>query len=359
MKIVIRAGGVGTRLWPYSRKRHPKQFHALVGARTMVQEAVERIIPLVEEGDLYVSTGADLVGIVQEQLPSLSADHLIVEPALRNTGPAVGLECALLEARFPGCTVASLGSDHHIGKPEEFRRLLGVADAALEAMPETLFTIGVRPTRVETGYGYILKGAQVRAVEGEPIYAVTAFTEKPDADLARSYVESGEYLWNSNMFVWKASTVLELFRRFEPQIHEILMRIADAVGTPGEADVIRDQYPRMTEVAIDNAVLERADAVATLEADIDWSDIGSWGALTDVLPTDERGDLLSGDVLALDTKNVIAFGPPDKLIAMVGVEDLVVVDTGDALLICRRDGSQRVKEIVARLAGDPELAKYT
>ena len=359
MKIVIRAGGVGTRLWPYSRKRHPKQFHALVGARTMVQEAVERVLPLVEEGDLYVSTGADLVGIVQEQLPGLTADRLIVEPALRNTGPAVGLECALLESRFPGCTVASLGSDHHIGKPEEFRRLLGVAEAALEILPDTLFTIGVRPTRVETGYGYIRKGAQVKAVEGEPVYAVTAFTEKPDPDLARSYVEGGEYLWNSNMFVWKAATILELFRRFEPQIHESLMRIADAVGTANEVDVIRDEYPRMTEVAIDNAVLERAEAVATLEADIDWSDIGSWGALTDVLPTDERGNLLSGDVLAVDAKNVTVYGQPGKLVALVGVDDLVVVDTGDALLVCRRDGSQRVKDIVTRLAGDPELARYT
>ncbi|MDP6776154.1 MAG: sugar phosphate nucleotidyltransferase [Candidatus Latescibacteria bacterium] len=357
MKIVIRAGGVGTRLWPYSRKRRPKQFHSLVGSRTMVQEAVDRVVPLVNEDDLYVSTGADLVGLVQEQLPTLAADRLIVEPALRNTGPAVGLECALLEARFPGCTVASLGSDHHIGRPEEFRRLLSVAEAALEEMPDTLFTIGVKPTRVETGYGYIQKGARLCAVEGEPVHAVSAFTEKPDADRARAYVDSGDYLWNSNMFVWKASTMLELFRRFEPEIHRTLEQIAEAVGTPREAGVILEEYPKMPEVAIDNAILERAESVATLEADIHWSDIGSWGALTDVLATDDQGNLLSGDILAVDTRNVTAYGPEGKLIALVDVEDLVVVDTGDALLVCPREGSQRVKDLVERLTDDPGRAR--
>ena len=169
MKIVIRAGGIGTRLWPYSRKNHPKQFHALVGPCSMIQEAVARVRPLAGPEDLYISTGVDSVSQVREQLPELREDQLIVEPALRNTGPAVGLECALLEARYPGCTVASLGSDHHIGKPEEFCRLLQVAEAALEELPDALFTLGVMPTRVETGYGYIHKGEVMAMVSGEPI----------------------------------------------------------------------------------------------------------------------------------------------------------------------------------------------
>ena len=169
MKFVIRAGGIGTRLWPFSRKKKPKQFHALVGEHTMLQEAVRRLSALAQIDDLYVSTGSGLVSGVQEQLPDLAPGNTIVEPALRNTGPAVGLECVLLETRFPGCTIASLGSDHHIGKPDEFCRLLKVAEDALEDRPETLFTIGVKPTRVDTGFGYIQKGNVITTVNDESV----------------------------------------------------------------------------------------------------------------------------------------------------------------------------------------------
>lgn len=349
MKIVIRAGGIGTRLWPFSRQTQPKQFHALVGTETMVQEAVSRVMPIADVGDVFVSTGADLVGVVGEQLPAIPTDQVIVEPALRNTGPAVGLECILLETRYPGCTVASLGSDHHIGKPEEFCRLLTVAADALEDMPDTLFTIGVKPTRVDTGFGYIQKGDVAATVNDEPIYTVNAFTEKPDAERAKTYVESGQYLWNSNMFVWKARTVLDLFAQYEPDIYALLEEIGAAVGTDQEAAVIQAVYPKMKEIAVDNAIIERAPHVATLEADIDWSDIGSWGALTDVLPVDEDGNLINGNVVSLNSKNVTVYGRQDKVIALVDVDNLIVVDTGDALLILPRDGSQRVRDVVGAL----------
>lgn len=358
MKIVIRAGGLGTRLWPYSRRQRAKQFHALVGERSMLQEAVAHVAELAGPDDLFVSTGIDQVERVREQLPDLDVDHLIVEPALRNTGPAVGLECALLEARYPGCTIASLGSDHYIGRPAEYRRLLRVAEAALEAMPEALFAIGVRPTRVETGYGYIRKGKEYCRVAGEPIYAVEGFAEKPDEERARAYVESGQYLWNSNLFVWKARTLLDLLGHFEPELHQLLMEIQAAVGTPEEQAVIRRVYPRAKEISIDNALLERCDRVVTLEAEIAWSDIGSWGSLTEVLPVDGQGNLFSGEVLSLDASQVTAYGPKGKLIVLVDVENLAVVDTPDALLVCRRDRTQRVKEVVGRLQGDPRFARY-
>lgn len=349
MKFVIRAGGFGTRLWPYSRTTRPKQFHRMVGERTMLQEAAHRIRPLADVRDLHVSTGSELVALVRNQLPELPETGLIVEPALRNTGPAVGLECVLLESRYPGCTVASLGSDHHIGRPDEFCRLLRAAGDAAEEDPDALFLLGVKPTRVDTGYGYIRKGGVAGRVDGEPVYGVAQFREKPDEPTARRYVESGDYLWNSNMFVWKARTVLALFEQFEPELHRILMRIRAAAGTASERDVIAREYPRMTEVAIDHAIIERAPRVAALEADIDWSDIGSWGALTDVLPVDAEGNLVSGEVLNLNSRDNTAYGVEGKLIALVDVEGLVVVDTPDALLICRRDGAQRVREVVAAL----------
>lgn len=349
MKFVIRAGGVGTRLWPLSRKNRPKQFHALTGNRTMLQEAVHRLGSLAKIDDLYVSTGVELLHSVREQLPDLSAENAILEPVLRNTGPAVGLECALLEARFPGCTIASLGSDHHIGKPEEFCRLLKVAEDALENRAETLFVLGVKPTRADTGFGYIQKGDVIARINDEPIYAVESFTEKPDATTAKTYLESGQYLWNSNMFVWKARTMLDLFAKFEPEMYALLEQIGTAAKVGRDADVIAEAYPQMKNIAIDHAIIERASDIAAIEADIDWSDIGAWGALTDVLSVDENGNLLRGNVLSINAKNTTVYGNKDKIIALVDIENLIVVDTGDALLILPRDGSQRVKDVVEAL----------
>ena len=352
MKIVIRAGGVGTRLWPYSRKKRPKQFHAMTGDTSMLQDAVERVKPIAKLEDIYVSTGAETAGLVQEQLPGLSAHQVIVEPALRNTGPAVGLECALLEARDPGCIIASLGSDHFIGKNKEFCRLLSIAETALRDLPTHLFTLGVKPTRNETGYGYICRGPELANFSGVSIHDVESFTEKPDSEHAKSFVESGSYLWNSNMFVWKASAVLELFKRFEPEMYAGLMRISDAVGSIHERDVIALEYPKLKQVAIDNAIIERADNVATIEADIEWGDIGSWAALTDVLPTDSSGNLFSGDVLSIASNNSTVYAGSKKVIALIGVEDLIVVDTEDALLVCRKEDAQRVREVIDNLQSE-------
>jgi mannose-1-phosphate guanylyltransferase len=360
MKFVIRAGGIGTRLWPYSRASKPKQFHDLAGSgKTMLQDAVGRIAPIAGKEDIFVSTGAALEPLVREQLPDLQADQLIIEPALRNTGPAVGLECALLETRFPGCTIASLGSDHHIGKADEFCRLLSAAEKAAETHPDYLFTIGVKPTRAETGYGYIRKGALLCEAEGEPVHEASEFTEKPDEALAQQYVDGGEYLWNSNMFVWKAKTVLDLFAEFQPGIHEGLMRIAAATAGTGVRAVIDKEYPSLAAIAVDNAILEPASKVATLEGDLDWGDIGSWAALTDVMDTDGDGNLLNGEVVCLDAKGVTAYAQAGRLIALVGVEDLVVVDTKDALLICRKDQAQRAREIVDRLQAEERLKRYS
>ena len=358
MKFVIRAGGIGTRLWPYSRKTHPKQFHAFEGDRTMLQEAFYRVDAIAASADRYVSTGSAHVRLVGEQLPDLTPDHLIVEPALRNTGPAVGLECVLLEHHAPGCTIASLGSDHHIGKPAELCRLLVAAEEALVSYPDSLILVGVKPSCPETAYGYIQKGSIFHEAKGEPIYEVSGFKEKPDAQTAQGYLEFGEFLWNSNMFVWRADAVLRLFEKFEPGIYDGLMKIKNALGTADDAKVIQEIYPTLKEIAIDNAILEKADKVAVVEADIDWSDIGSWGAMSDVLPTDAAQNLLNGKVLQIDTKETTVYSQTEKLIALVGVENLVVIETEDAILICPRDQSQRVRDVVRKLKEDDELKNY-
>jgi mannose-1-phosphate guanylyltransferase len=359
LKFVIRAGGVGTRLWPYSRQGKPKQFHAMAGQGTMLQQAVERIAPIATMDDIYVSTGAGMEELVRRQLPDLPEDHLIVEPALRNTGPAVALECALIEARTPGCTIASLGSDHYIGRPDVFNHLLQVAERAAEAHPDTLFTVGVKPTRPETGYGYIGKGDELLRDGDDGIWQVSEFTEKPDLERARQYVDSGRFLWNSNMFVWRADTVLELFQRCAPEIHRRAAAIGAAAAAGDWRDVLSREYPDMPNIAVDNAILETAPKVATLEADMNWGDIGSWAALTDVIDADDAGNLLRGRVVNVDSTGSTVYAHGDKVVALVGVEDLVVVDTEDALLVMPKDQAQRVKDVLARLQADEELRRHT
>ncbi|MBS11340.1 MAG: mannose-1-phosphate guanylyltransferase [Gemmatimonadetes bacterium] len=350
MKFVIRAGGIGSRLWPYSRQSQPKQFHAFEGDMTMLQHAYHRVVTIASGEDRYVSTGAAHDSLVREQLPELGDDHVIIEPALRNTGPAVGLECVLLEHHAPGCTIASLGSDHHIGKPEEFCRLLLAAEEALIEHPDTLILVGVKPWCAETAYGYIQKGGVIHEANDEPIYAVEAFKEKPDVETAQVWFESGNYLWNSNMFVWRADTLLRLFERFEPEIYEGLMTIKASLGTDDADRVLSEVYPTLKEIPVDNAILEKAEKVAVVEADIDWSDIGSWGAMSDVLPTDSDDNLLNGNVISIDAKNTTVYSQTDKLIALVGVDNLAIVETEDALLILPRDESQRVRDLVDKLS---------
>ncbi|MEE2659344.1 MAG: sugar phosphate nucleotidyltransferase [Candidatus Latescibacterota bacterium] len=359
MKFVIRAGGVGTRLWPYSRQSKPKQFHNMAGDRTMLQDAVERIAPIAGMPDIYVSTGRDMEQLVREQLPDLPEDHLIVEPALRNTGPAVALECALLQAHEPGCTIASLGSDHYIGLPDEFCRLLKAAETAATEFPEYLFTIGVRPTRPETGYGYIRKGDELTWVGEDAVYRAIEFTEKPNENTAQSYADTGEYLWNTNMFVWRSGTVLELFKQHAPEVYERVQTIAETAATGGDwRAAVEREYRQMPRVAVDNAIIEPAAHVATLEGVLNWGDIGTWAALTDVIDADAHGNLLRGRVVSIDARGTTAYGSVDKIIALVGVEDLIVVDTPDALLVCPKDQAQRVREVLERLREDDELKAH-
>ena len=338
--------------------KRQKQLHAFEGDRTMMLEAFHRVDSIANAEDRYVSTGAAHGDLARSQLPDLADDHLIIEPALRNTGPAVGLECVLLEHHTPGCTIASLGSDHHIGKPDEFWRLLQAAETALEAYPDSLILVGVKPWQAETGYGYIRKGDVFHTANDVPIYEVGEFKEKPDAETAQAWFESGEYLWNSNMFVWRADTVLRLFEKFEPEIYAGLMQIKDALGGPDARKVIEDVYPTLKEIPIDNAILEKADKVAVIEADIDWSDIGSWGAMSDVLPTDDAKNLVNGNVVHVDTKETTVYAQSGKLVTLVGVENLAVIETDDAILICPRNETQRVRDVVDRLKGDADLEGY-
>jgi mannose-1-phosphate guanylyltransferase len=357
MKIVIRAGGVGTRLWPCSTSRMPKQFLPLFGDRSCAQTAYERFVGsgLVRPEDVYVSVGRDHEAIVREQFAVLPADHVIVEPSRQDTGAAIGLESVWIAREAPEATIASLGSDHWVARPEVFIAALRAAEAFLSEKPEYLVAIACEPTRAETNYGHVKKGAVLGRHGGVPVHQAEEFTEKPDAETAERMTASGEYLWNANFFVWRAETILDFFRRYKPAMYETLKEIQVALGTDGEAAALERLYPQLEKVAIDYAVMEpagREGRIATIPADMGWSDIGSWATLTDAFPPDEGGNLfVGGEVFSLGTRDTTVYidNPARRLVAVLDVEGLAIVETAEALLVVPKEKAGRVKELVGEL----------
>jgi len=353
MRIVIRAGGVGTRLWPWSRSDMPKQFLPMFDGKSCVQVAWKRFTGsgLAAPEDIYLSVGKAHQELVREQLPGLSPEHLIVEPSSRDTAPAIGLETIHVASESPQAVVASLGSDHFVGKPDVFVKALQVAERFLAEEPDYLLAVACEPGRIETNYGHIKKGAVLKVIEGMPVHVADEFTEKPDYRQAEHYTRSGQYLWNANFFVWSAGTLLRRLEEHEPEMHEGLMRIKAAIGGPGYRNVLEEVYPMLKKVAVDYAVLEpvsREGGLVVLPVAMEWSDIGSWGTITDAFPPDSAGNLFAGPVRAEDVRDTTVFikNPDRKVVALIGTEGLAVVDTPDVLLICPKEMSGRVKKIV-------------
>ncbi len=361
MKIVIRAGGTGTRLWPWSRSDRPKQFLPMFEGRSCVQVAYRRLADAGLGGpdDTYLSVGQAHEGLAREQLPELSEDHFIVEPARMDTAAAIGLETIVVAGEDPEVIITSQGSDHYVGRPEAFVKALRAAEEFLSAEPRRLLCIACEPTRVETNYGHIRKGEPLAECGGMTVFQAEEFTEKPDLPTARRYTECGQYLWNANFFAWRSGTLMEQFKEFEPQMHATLMEILEARGTSSFPQVLKEKYPTLKEIAIDYAVLEPAGEkhrLAVLPVAMQWSDIGSWATLTDAFPPDEDGNLFVGPIVSRDTKNTTVYcvNSSRKIVAMLGVEGLAVVDTEDALLLCPKELSGRVKEFVEELKNHPE-----
>ena len=366
MKIVIRAGGTGTRLWPWSRSDRPKQFLPMFDGKSCVQTAYDRFTGsgLAATDDMYVSIGERNLELARQQLPELDEDHFIVEPAKRDTAAAIGLETVVAAEGDPDVTIASLGSDHYVEKPEEFVDALRAADEFLDEHPDYLLAIACEPTRVETGYGHIRKGNRLSEHRGTNVFEVAQFTEKPDFRTAERYTESGEYLWNANFFVWKSGTLMQQFDDLEPGMHTKFQRLLDAREEGNFGEVLQDVYPTIKKVAVDYAVLEPAASegrMAVLPVSMGWSDIGNWSSITDAFETDQNGNFLDGPVHDNDTTNctVVVKNPDRKLVATIGVEGLAVVDTEDALLIVPKERSGEVKQLVQDLKEDEDHRDLT
>ena len=343
---LIMAGGFGTRLWPLSRRDHPKQSLALVGGRTMFEHAVDRIAPIFQPEQIFVVTGAEHVDSLAAQAPELPRENFIVEPQGRGTGPAIGLGAIHLLRQDPEAIMAVLTADHFIVDADRFRQVLTAA--AQVAEDGHLVTLGIAPSFPSTGYGYIKQGESLRGAEGFPVYRAERFTEKPTLETALHMVESGEYSWNSGMFIWRVERVMEEFQRQMPDFYVQLAQVETALGGTGYQPTLNRVWPEVVKQTIDYGVMEGAEDVAVIPVDIGWSDIGSWTSLSEILPTDREGNTIVGPHVGIDTRETVVFGGK-RLIATIGLEGMVIVDTEDALLVCPRDREQEVRAIVRQL----------
>lgn len=341
------AGGVGERFWPSSRRLHPKQLLDLTGRGSMLRLTIDRIGDLAQPDEIYVYTNREQRIAVLAGVRGLVPEaNVIGEPVGRNTAPTIGLAAVVAERRRGGGAMLVLPADHVVEPADRFREAVRAGEKFVSAH-RALLTFGIVPTRPETGYGYIRPGQELWHDGDTVVLRAEAFLEKPAPERARALVGQGCF-WNSGMFMWRTDTVLDGLRRHQPEMFAVLERIGAASGTRPLDEVLNEEYRRAPAVSIDYALMEKADNVAVLRADFSWNDVGSWEFIRDVHDADADGNVLVGDHIAIDAhgNTVVA---RDRLVGLIGVDDLVVVDAGDAILVCRRDRAQDVRKIVAEL----------
>ncbi|MGH9816378.1 MAG: mannose-1-phosphate guanylyltransferase [Candidatus Acidiferrales bacterium] len=360
---VILAGGRGTRFWPRSRTRTPKQLLNIVGSDTMLQQTVKRLLPVFPPSRMWVVTNAEQAAAVRRNVPRIGAARVLAEPVGRNTAAAVGLAAIHIAQKDPDAVMAVLPADHHIADALRYQAVVRTA-LAVAARGPNLVVLGIPPTRPETGYGYIERAGAITAGTGESVFSVARFTEKPSLSIAHEYVASGNYYWNAGMFFWRVGTFFDCLQRFLPATHDALLRLEKLIGTPRYAKALKRIYPQLENISVDYAVMERATAVSpasgrpvleesgggvfVLPAEIGWSDIGSWTAVYELMARAAGDNVSAGPHAAIDATGNFLWSPK-KFVAALGVRDLVVVETPDALLICPRERAQDAGKIVTWL----------
>ena len=352
LKIALFCGGTGSRLWPASRRNKPKQFQPLIGSQSMFQQAITRIKRGFPIRDVFVVTGRQYVGLVVEQEPDISLENIIVEPEMRDSLAAVGFAASVLDKKFKNPIVASLwAADHLVRNDEEFTKAL---KAAYEFVKDNdkMVSIDVKPTYPNVHVGYIKVGKMIQKLDGMAIFEYVKQIEKPDLATAKKYTGSWEYLWHAGYKVWPAIKMLNLYKRYAPKIYKGLMEIHKVWGSDKQDEVVRKVYPTLAKMSIDYAIFEKlqTEDLVVLSADLGWSDIGAWNVLKDELAENAKDNVFSGEVLDIDSQNCLIYNTGDhKVVATIGLEDLIVVDTLDALLVCQKDRVSDVKKIIERL----------
>lgn len=356
LHAVIMAGGSGTRFWPQSRKKTPKQLLSLAGRRTMIQQTLDRCSAWVSAENSWVVTNAVQADAVREQLPSLPAGNVLVEPAARNTAACVGLAALEILRRDPEGIMFVMPADHVIRTDEAFSRAALRAVSIVQQSPESLVLFGVIPTFPSTGYGYIERGTRLNT-ETPTLFQVQAFREKPQQAVAEQYLRDGRYFWNCGIFCWKAATIMNLLQQYEPELAAGLREIDAAAETPDYPQVLAQKFPLLKSISIDYAVLERAQNVCVLEAPFQWDDVGSWLSLPRLNGSDAQGNTTDGLFAGVDTQGCIVRTSDDHLVATLGLRNLIIVHTPDATLVADAAQSERIKQLLDLLT-EQQLQQY-
>jgi mannose-1-phosphate guanylyltransferase len=358
MKVLILAGGSGTRLWPLSRLTKPKQVQPFLDNLTMLQHTWRRCRRSFSNHDIFVSTTKAHLKEVKRQLPQLKIDHLIVEPAAKNTAPAIGLACLIIKKLYPHEVVVTVNSDHHVKDSQAYGRALKLGERAVKASPDALLLLGLKPTYPETGYGYIKLGPKVPGLGSSGVFTVERFIEKPPLAQAKKYLADWKYLWNSGLFMFYPESLLKLYHQHSPAVWHRLQRLKIGRLPGGEWTVNNSQeFLKFPALSLDYAVVERSRNLAVLPAEFGWSDVGHWRTIYDLLVDQAGANVSKGRYVGIASQGNLIYSLAGKLVATVGVEDHVIIDTGDALLVCPKAKAQDVKHLVAMLK-TKKLTKY-
>ncbi len=353
MKVIIFAGGVGTRLWPISRKSAPKQFEKIVGNKSTLQLAVERLYPDFKPQDIYVSTGEGYKDIVFEQLPKIPRENFIFEPEIRDVGPAVATACAIVGKNAPNEPVAIVWSDHFVKKERRFREVLGFGEKIVRENPNSLVFIGQRARFANQNLGWLEFGREVKKIRETKIFAFKRLIYRPSLSEAQKYFESDSFAWNPGYFVTTPHFILASYKKFAPRIFEGVMKIQDAVGNSNFESVMKAEYPKLEKISFDNAVLEKLSPtdVLVIAADLGWSDVGAWEALKEALQIASSENVTRGKILLTDSSDNLVFNYTDQLSVGIDLAGMIIINTDDVLLICNKNSVPKIKKLVESLAG--------
>lgn len=344
---VIMAGGKGERFWPKSRTNLPKQFLNISGNKSMIQQSIQRLEKIVDISRIFIVTNELYAELLKAQIPHLPTSNIIIEPVGRNTAPCVGLASIIIEEKYPDSTMVVIPSDHIIENDEGFIQIINTAVEVAQD-DSNLVTLGIKPTYPETGYGYIESSTDIRQLNELDVHKVNKFVEKPDIATAESYLERGGFYWNSGIFIWKVEVIRNYIKELLPDVHDILETMKSTFNSPERNEVIRTEFAKMPDQSIDYGIMEKVSNIYMIPCVFGWDDVGSWTALERINDLDEDGNVIKGNILNLDTKRCI-IESNGKLIATLGVEDLIIVDTEDITLICAKDKAQEVKLLLKEL----------
>lgn len=349
MKAIVLSGGSGTRLWPVSRQKQPKQMQAFIGRDTLLEMTIKRLLKFLKPDDIYLTTSEEQYPLIKKLADHLGLKKYCIEPQRRNTAAAIGLAAAYIHKQFPEETVCTVNTDHYIHPVATYIKFVKLADRVLHSNPKRTVLIGINPTYPETGYGYIKMGSQKEVFGKDEVFKVERFIEKPNLATAQKFLQQWEYLWNAGMFFWRVDYLMSLYKKFLPATYRNLMTIEKNIGTKKETAVIRREFAKIKPISIDYGIMEKEKQMLVIPADFTWRDIGDWRSVKDALSKNAIDNVVKGHHVGIETTSSLIYSMAGKLIATAGVDNLVIIDTHDTLLVCHRNHAQNVKQIVELL----------